>query len=35
MNFFKEMNLGKSLILILFVIALGIPYVLRTNQYQV
>lgn len=35
MNFFKEINLGKSLILILFVIALGIPYVLRTNQYQV
>ncbi|MFZ2331009.1 MAG: branched-chain amino acid ABC transporter permease, partial [Atribacterota bacterium] len=35
MNFFKEINLGKLLILILFIIALGIPYVLRANQYQV
>jgi branched-chain amino acid transport system permease protein len=35
MNIFKKINLGKPLIFLLFVLALGIPYVLKSNQYQI
>lgn len=35
MNFFKKMNIGKFLVLLLIMVALGIPYLLRSNQYQI
>nr|HPK87297.1 branched-chain amino acid ABC transporter permease [Atribacterota bacterium] len=35
MDFFKKMNIGKFLVLLLIMVALGIPYLLRSNQYQI
>ena len=35
MNFFNKSNIGKTSIILLLLIALAVPYLLRSNQYQV